>query len=235
MINIAVCDDEKSYLKKIKNLIITTLTDSVVYKIDLYISGEDLLEHKGVIDILFLDIEMPGISGIEAGKIIKQQNPNCIFFFITSHNNYLTEIFRLDSFQFLKKPINESDFKFDLNRAISKYKNEHIYIEISNNGIINNILIKDIKYIEIITRQIIIHLTDKTIIHTGKFSDYEEKLISYNFIKTHKSYIVNLNYIETILKDRVIISGVDECIPISRYNKKNFLKKYHEYKIGRCI
>ena len=71
-----------------------------------FFDAEKLLNFTEKPDILFLDIEMNGINGIETGKIIKQKNPNCIIFFVTSHNNYITDIFRLDSFQFLQKPIN---------------------------------------------------------------------------------------------------------------------------------
>lgn len=237
MLNIAICDDEECYLNELSNLINENTLNDIQYTLNTYESGEKLLNgiEKDKVDILFLDIEMNGIYGIETGKIIKQKNPNCIIFFVTSHNNYITDIFRLDSFQFLQKPINHEDFKYDYDRAITKYKNDHIYLEVKVNGRTRNILLGEIKFIEVTSREIKIHLKNEVVIHNGKFSLYEEKLKAFNFSKTHKSYLVNLTQIEAIENDRVYLRGIGDYIPISRNYKNDFLNEYHKYKIGRCL
>lgn len=237
MLNIAICDDEECYLNELSILINENTLSDVQYTLNTYKSGEELLKgiEKDKVDILFLDIEMNGINGIETGKIIKQNNPNCIIFFVTSHNNYITDIFRLDSFQFLQKPINKEDFKYDYDRAITKYKNDHIYLEVKVNGRTRNILLGEIKFIEVASREIKIHLKNEVVIHNGKFSLYEEKLKAFNFSKTHKSYLVNLTQIEAIENDRVYLRGIGDYIPISRNYKNDFLNEYHKYKIGRCL
>lgn len=237
MLNIAICDDEECYLNELSNLINQNTPSDIQYTLNTYESGEKLLKgiEKDKVDILFLDIEMNGINGIETGKIIKQKNPNCIIFFVTSHNNYITDIFRLDSFQFLQKPINHKDFKYDYDRAITKYKNDHIYLEVKVNGRTRNILLGEIKFIEVTSREIKIHLKNEVVIHNGKFSLYEEKLKAFNFSKTHKSYLVNLTQIEAIENDRVYLRGIGDYIPISRNYKNVFLNEYHKYKIGRCL
>lgn len=237
MLNIAICDDEECYLNELSILINENTLSDVQYTLNTYKSGEELLKgiEKDKVDILFLDIEMNGINGIETGKIIKQNNPNCIIFFVTSHNNYITDIFRLDSFQFLQKPINKEDFKYDYDRAITKYKNDHIYLEVKVNGRTRNILLGEIKFIEVTSREIKIHLKNEVVIHNGKFSLYEEKLKAFNFSKTHKSYLVNLTQIEAIENDRVYLRGIGDYIPISRNYKNEFLNEYHKYKIGRCL
>ena len=237
MISIAICDDEKCYVDELINLIRDNTPDNIQYNLYSFYSGEELVKaiEKDTIDILFLDIEMKEINGIEIGKIIKQNNPNCIIFFVTSHNNYITDIFRLDSFQFLQKPINKEDFKYDYDRAITKYKNDHIYLEVKVNGRTRNILLGEIKFIEVASREIKIHLKNEVVIHNGKFSLYEEKLKAFNFSKTHKSYLVNLTQIEAIENDRVYLRGIGDYIPISRNYKNDFLNEYHKYKIGRCL
>ena len=237
MLKIAICDDEECNLNELSILINENTLSDVQYTLNTYKSGEELLKgiEKDKVDILFLDIEMNGINGIETGKIIKQNNPNCIIFFVTSHNNYITDIFRLDSFQFLQKPINKEDFKYDYDRAITKYKNDHIYLEVKVNGRTRNILLGEIKFIEVTSREIKIHLKNEVVIHNGKFSLYEEKLKAFNFSKTHKSYLVNLTQIEAIENDRVYLRGIGDYIPISRNYKNEFLNEYHKYKIGRCL
>ena len=160
MISIAICDDEKCYVDELINLIRDNTPDNIQYNLYSFYSGEELVKaiEKDTIDILFLDIEMKEINGIEIGRIVKQKIPNCIIFFVTNHNNYITDIFRLGSFQFLQKPINYEDFKYDYNRALIKYKNDHMYIEIKLNGSTRNVLLGEIKFIEVNIREIKIHL-----------------------------------------------------------------------------
>lgn len=237
MISITICDDEKAYIDKISNLIKDNTPNEIKYEINTYFSGEDLLSSVNdcKIDILFLDIEMKELNGIETAKELKKYFPDCIIFFVTSYNNYITDAFRLNSFQFLQKPINYDDFKYDYNRALEKYKNNHIYIEVKSNGNIRKIPVANIKYVEVFVREIKIHLDGLVIEHNGKFSDYEEKLQMADFSKTHKSYLINLSQVEVIEKNNVKLKGISDYIPIGRNYKKQFMDEYHKYMIGRCL
>lgn len=237
MINLAICDDEVIYINEITDLIQNNIFNNMQYSIKSFKSGEELLDYvkNSIIDILFLDIEMKNLNGIETAKELKKYLPDCIIFFVTSYNNYITDVFRLNSFQFLQKPINHVDFKYDFNRALEKYKVDHTFIDVKANGFLRNISINEIYYIEVITREIRIHLKDEVVIHTGKISIYEEKLKMFGFAKTHKSYLVNLSKIECIENDSINFKRIEDNVPIGRKFKKEFMNEYHKYMIGRCI
>lgn len=237
MLNIAVCDDEEVYLEEISDLIYQNASQDFSYNINKYLSGEELIDNfkNEKIDILFLDIEMKGMNGLETAKVIKDYYQDCIVFFVTSYNKYITDIFRLDSFQFLQKPIDKNDFKIDFERALKRYKNNHTLVEIKINGGIRNVFISEIKFIEVISREIVIHLKSEVIKHRGKINVYENKLKGFNFCKPHKSYLVNLTQIEAIETDRLYLRGINDFIPISRKYKSELLKEYRKYMMGRCL
>ena len=131
MINIVICDDEEIFNDKIYSLISTNIDSSYKYEIKKYTNALELINALNrKIDILFMDIELGCDSGIEIVKKIKSLYQDCIVFFVTSHNNYITEVFRLDSFQFISKPIDEKEFIIDLKRGLEKYKKSHRVLEI---------------------------------------------------------------------------------------------------------
>lgn len=119
---IAICDDEKFFRETIINYLLTFQIEANDISVFEFENGENLISayKKGKkFDIVFLDIEMDGITGIEVGKQIREFEKNVIFIFTTSHTEYISDAFRLNAFQFLVKPINQEDFNNEMKRAIN--------------------------------------------------------------------------------------------------------------------
>lgn len=237
VINISICDDDKNITDEIHNLIKKHFPKNIDYQVSIYYSGEELIEKSNdtQIDILFIDIEMGEISGIQTVKYLREYNSNCIVFFVTSYNNYITDLFRLQSFQFLQKPINEKDFVIDLNRAIEEYNKNHSFIEIKHNNTIKKVQIGEILYIEVYQKEIKIKTFDDVIYHRGKIIDYEQKLSSYHFAKSHKSFIINLKYIVEIKQNSVMLKSLSHSIPLGRKYRNLIINEYNKYNMGKCI
>lgn len=234
MFNIAICDDEEKYVLQTKEKVINILKD-FEFEISTYTSGRDIISDSKRIDILFIDIEMPDLSGIETIKILRESNPSVIVFIITNYTNYMTDVFRVGTFQFLKKPLNEDDLKYDLLRAIDVYKKEHFQIKIRENDKIRIIDISKIKYLEIYQKELKFRLLKETVIIRGKMFEYGELLQMYGFAKTHKSFLINMAYIKRIGQNEIELEGIDEKIPLSRNYKESLLSAFNKFLMEKTI
>lgn len=158
-------------------------------------SGEALLQDTGVKDIVFLDIEMPGVSGIYTGKELKKINPNIIIFIITSFAEYLDEAMRFHVFRYLSKPIDKHRLFRNLKDALQLYNSSTVKIPIETKSGVYSVSASDIVCVEAHGRKVIIHTTteDFESIHTMQY--WVEKLSMNCFFHTHRSYIVNFEHV----------------------------------------
>lgn len=237
MINIAICDDEQSCIDDIKVLLQKYFPKELTYFVREYRSGKQFLEHiKGCPpDIIFMDIELSDITGIEAVSVLKQTDENAIVFFVTSHSTYIQEIFRLHSFQFLPKPINEDDFAKDIVRAANEYVRGHSRLGIKVDGVVREIAVNDIRCIEVNRKEVKIHIYKAALSHYGNIAFYEKKLEGYPFAKPHKSYIVNLAHVSEIGADYVVLDGMAERVPLTRNFRADFLHAFNKYVAGEWL
>lgn len=132
-LNIAVCEDDKLVVdqmeKWIKNYFL--INHLSVPRIFLFSDGESLLNSNIKFDFAFLDVEMPGISGIYTGKYILEQNSECLIFIITSHEEYIDEAMKFHAFRYITKPIDQVRLYRNIRDAIKIYttSNTKILIE----------------------------------------------------------------------------------------------------------
>ncbi len=236
MLNICICDDEIKYINEIKSILIDTIIN-YDYIIDTYLSGEELLSScKKNIDILFIDIEMKEINGIDTVKELKKKNPNMIIFYCTLYDKFLTEIFRLGTFQFVHKPINKEELQKDIIRSLEYYTKIHFVLNIDVNHEIIYQEVSQIKYLEVYQHKIKMILTDNKVLEfKGNLNTYEKKLLGYNFVKSHKSYLINMNYISKLGYDYILIKDNTDIIPLSRNYKDEFKLKFNKYIMEKIV
>ena len=208
MLNIAICDDEIDYVNSTADAVMKILSD---YEVDIstYTSGIDLINNSTKrIDIVFI---------------------------LTNYTNYMTDVFRVGTFQFLKKPLRVDDLKYDLLRAVELYKHEHYKIKIKENDNIRLIDISKIRYLEVYQKELKFRLLKEEIIIRGKIAEYEEILQMYGFAKTHKSFLINMAYIKRIGQNELELEGVNELIPLSRNYKDTLLSAFNKYLMEKTV
>ena len=134
MINVGICDDEKIIAAQIENMVLDISTkEKIPVNIDVFYSGNTLEKEilQGTYyDLLFLDIYMKNGDGITAAKNIRKMDENVLFIFVSGYDKYALELFRLDVFEFLKKPILYDTFKDVFLRAISRRKRLLLYLSL---------------------------------------------------------------------------------------------------------
>ena len=234
--NIAICDDNQAYVSQIRELLME-YTEQIQIEVESFFSGEELLsvlkKRKGY-DIIFLDIEMNQLSGLDVAEEIRKEKSDTIIIFVTSHVNYVSDTFRLGAFQFLTKPINKEDFKIDFNRAIKEYNARHKNYVVKWRDETRCFEYGEIYYIEAYNRHLFIHTSKEKHECVGKLAPEYEKLKQYNFSQCHKGFIVNLGKIKKINKQNVVLKNNVE-IPISRKFKAELMEDFSLYIAGRMI
>ena len=229
---VLICDDDKCIVDEIKNNL-NAFSDKhkIVFDIDLFYNGVELLNSNISYDMAFIDIEMPLVNGLTLSAQLKKVNSNIIIFIITSHDAYLDDAMDLDVFRYLSKPIDNNRFFRALNTAINYYHSNTQIITLEYYDEYYSVFTSDIVYITIEERKavIITRTRQKKYYTNKKLSYWKEKLKDYDyFAQPHYSYLVNLRYVSDFNKTELNIN-VDlksETLPISQRNYSNFKKAY---------
>ena len=227
MNKIIICDDEENILKKLENKIQELQPKQwEIETVRTLKMLENMLE-TDIPDLIFLDILLDDGNGIDLACKIQKEHPYIPIIFITGYTEFAQEIFRIKPIYMLTKPFGDERIKDALNRAHDFIEKCHSkYIKIVSNGNIYNIDCKNICFVESNKRKVVIHTID------GKYEIYMsmkefKTLLTDNFFSCHKSYVVNMNYIQKISKTEIVLSTGD-CVPISRSNyksvKENFMR-----------
>ncbi|MBY1533384.1 LytTR family DNA-binding domain-containing protein [Clostridioides difficile] len=235
MYRIVICEDDITQIAFLRECILKSL-EGISSQIELFEfnSGEELLEtNLEGIDIFFLDIKMLQLTGMDVAKIIRETNDTSEIIFITSIVDYIQEGYKVRAYRYLLKPIDFGDLNESILSCISDIiKKRENFMLIENKGIINKILINSIMYIEVRKKVLTIHTKNDTYYTKNSMDKIELELEKYNFFRCHKSYLINLEYIQFICKNTVVINGED--IPVSKYRMAN-LKKKLTYVLGDVL
>ncbi len=237
VIRVAVCDDEQVCIDNVCSLLEKYFPENFACDVACYRSGEEFLHAAEThpADIIFMDIELAQLNGIETIRQLRKMRHGSIVFFVTGHTSYITEIFRLGSFQFLRKPINEEDFAKDIKRAVQLYRRNHYKLEVKTEGEVRHIAVGDIIFIEVYRKQVKIVTRDGELSHYGNISSYEKRLSGFGFVKSHKSFLVNLKYVAAVDAENIRLSCGDKVVPVSRSYRHEFMSELNRYNAGKLI
>ncbi|GGI57878.1 LytR/AlgR family response regulator transcription factor [Winogradskyella haliclonae] len=183
------------------------------------------LLRENTVDLLFLDIQMPEITGVEFKKII---NPDIKVIFTTAYSEYALESYDLNAVDYLLKPITFQRFLKAVEKAQSKSvdaiiheSNDYIFVKTEYRH--QKLLFSNILYLKGLSDYVAIQTKDGKVLTLQNMKDFEQSLPKNKFIRVHKSYIVSLEHIEYIERNRIIIQG--EHIPIGATYKDAFWAK----------
>lgn len=234
---IVICDDDSTELEKCKKVvdefIISEQTEQVITA-DTFTNGNDLLcfiKRNGASDVFILDILMPGMNGIELAEEIRQTNKDCKIIFLTSSPEFAVNSYKVNAFYYLLKPFSEVELKSLLNKALYEMSEEKSNsIMVKEKGRLTRIQFHNIEYVESMKHTILFHLHNDEIISCyGTLNEFSDILLSNKrFIKCHKSFIVNMNYVisisnkDFILKDKTLV-------PISKQVYQQVKNAYIDY------
>lgn len=241
MINIAICDDENVIVNQIEEIIEEACSEQLPEcEIDVFYGGKPLKEQVIAgkhYDIIFLDIEMENEDGISAAKQIRKVDENALLIFISSYEKYLMELFQLNVFRFIKKPINKEQLVKYLLASYQKICNNKVYFSFCYKSEEFKILLKDILFFESSGRKILVYLQDGVIYDFyRKLNDVENELSHSKipFLRIHQSFLVNFHWIKS--RTRTSVTMLDNRIlPISEDRERSFRMKFAKALGGEVI
>lgn len=238
MLDIAVCDDERQIAEAIAEFAERTCGElGREHRVTVYTDGKKLLEERKNFDLIFLDIEMPGINGIELAGLIREYDHNGQIVYVTNYRDYMRKAYRVHAFDYLSKPASYEDIFQIISDYIGlrdKAESRQIALVTINN---ENIMISESDMIYIscghVKRSVIVITNRGDHICRGRINDIFALLDKKDFFMPHRSHIINLRMVKSFVKNsRVIMMNNDE-IPLSRGNSLEFEKRLAENMLER--
>lgn len=237
MIYIAICDDEEYYIDKIQKQIELIFSEQGLeeYRIDTYLSGEEFCSQKEKLmkyQAVFLDISMQGMNGMEAAGILKEYNPAVLLVFITAYIDFSLQGYRLEALRYIIKDMLELMLPECVEAIIRKLNLKEAKVEYTFVDGKKEIGIDSLYYVESDKHQLRFCMSGKAAgqyVLYDKLDNVEDKLRRYGFLRIHKSYLVNIQYIDTIEKYAVRLKD-NTILPIPRQKYQTVKAQYYAMK-----
>ncbi len=230
MIRIAICDDERYMSDHIKELVLDFFhKKNREAAIRLFASGEELLKYDGQIDILFLDIQMKGMDGMETARKLRADKFRGFLIFITVLKEMVFQSFEVQAYDYLVKPVEKRQFEKTMERIYDSIETASEDSLLVQKGYESRIIRKEeIVFCEIIDRKIYLNLTsDEVIDYYDRIENLETKLNDH-FFRCHRSYLINLKHLKGYKKGSAYMDNGRE-IPVSRLRSREFSSVVLQY------
>lgn len=227
---IGICDDQKEVRELLAEKVKTLYPDGDLI---CYENGYDVLDEKNLPDLLFLDIQMPGIDGMETARALRRIDKAMIIIFVTAIEDYVFQAFDVGAFHYLVKPYTDEKLAEVLHSAAEQLsdrnnetKKEMPRLMITAGGRHITVNIEDIVYAEVFDRKVVIHTLDADIEYYGKMKELEKR-VGDGFYRPHRAYLVNFNYIKKY-DARMIWLEKGQAL-MAKQNYQEFVKAYLRY------
>ncbi|MCR5229826.1 MAG: LytTR family DNA-binding domain-containing protein [Solobacterium sp.] len=229
--NIAVCDDDKIVLQQMEQYLNTISGElGADFSVFYFSSGEEVLDSlPASTDVLFLDIQMGGMNGMETARRLRERFENLYLIFITGNIEFALEGYSVHAFSFLPKPVNYHSLMKIMKEIVSRRKavNEPA-ITLTAGAVTDVIRCSSILYIEVLHHDIFVVSKQGRKQYRLSLSEVERKLEGMHFFRCHKSYLINLAQIASASSTEIIMSNNDR-VPVSKYRAREFLDAFAAY------
>lgn len=226
--NIAICDDERKINEQIKEWLLELKPNC---RVETFLSGEAFLCSPVLFDIVFLDIQMERMNGIETARAWRKKNGDGILIFVTALKEYVFEAFDVSAFHYLLKPLKKERMADIFHRAVKEAERKkeqggrQLLVRTRKRN--TTIKLKDIYYIESQGRKVEIHTVKETMEMYATMNEMEREL-GQGFYRCHRGYLVNMAYIAEYGADYIFL-GNGEKIYMAKEKYQNFVKAYMCY------
>ncbi len=217
-IRIAVVDDETAFAQSLKTRIAAFLTQQQIpAEVTVFTSGSALLESCAdtQYDLIFLDIDIPDVTGLDIARMLRMKDTPAELIFITNYDNLVYDTIRYTPFRFIRKSRLAAEFEEALQAFLAKMHSQTtMYLFQTEQGK-RPVHAASIVYIEVQSHRLTVHLPEEAFLAGGNLSDVEAVFAEHGFLRIHKSYLVNFRYISRISYKEVVLDD-GTALPLSR-------------------
>ena len=209
---ILFCDDDPIILNQLQSFVSEFFKKIGGKQPDFYAydSGDALLRSETKADIAFLDVEMPGLSGIHIGSRLKERNPYIKIFIVTSYPDYLDEAMRFQVFRYLSKPIDKNRLFRNLKDAVYQHNMEsREYPILTGDGLVVR-RAEEIVCVETTQRKVLIYTVDGILQSSETIEHWRQIMTLPCFYSPHRSYIINMRFVCQVGKDKIYLRYNDQ-------------------------
>lgn len=226
---ILICDDEIKYLSDLKAHVEEYMNNRFVkFTIDTVTEPLDILDNGVSYDLVFLDIHMDKINGISLAKELIRRNGKVVIFFVTSYNKYQDDAMDLRAFRFFEKPFNPQRLYSGLDKAMEYIDESYVDFYLYSDKSHQKILVDEVRYIERQNRKAILNTSNGQYVTKERLEEWCELLPNSFFYQVHKSFLVNLHYVDRYNYSELFLNDGTR-IPIASRKQADFHKYWFLY------
>lgn len=236
MIKFAICDDEPQMAREIADQLAGYMKETDCdYSVDCFSSGHALLKSSDEFDVIFLDIQMERPDGMETAALLRRRESRSLLIFVTVLKDRVFDVFPLEAFDYLLKPLDRDRFRRTMDRALRWLERDAAKNLVIQRGSGCQVVpLSDILYCEVLGRKIFIHKKDGIVLdYYDRLEDLEQRVDS-RFFKCHRSYLVNLDHVGGCQDGQVLLSQ-GERIPVSRLRERELTQALLRHMKERCV
>ncbi|QYE99802.1 LytR/AlgR family response regulator transcription factor [Paraclostridium sordellii] len=222
MFYIVICEDEILQRELLANYLRQIFEDlGFEYSLIEFSSGEELLNnYPNKVDVLFLDIQMDTLTGMDAAKKIREFDNNVEIVFTTAVLDYIHEGYEVRAYRYLLKPLKYDCILKHTKACINDLMDKKDTIVVKDRLKTVIIQTKDILYIEVLRKEVTIYTKEEKYIFKTSMKIIEDSLAKKNFFRCHRSYLINLKKVNALIEKENLVIIENYEIPVSRYNVK---------------
>lgn len=231
MLRVAVVDDEDTDAQKVVDCLDRYFEgDASRYRVTLIADGEDLLlSYRPAYDLIFLDVEMPRLGGIECARRLRAIDREVAIVYVTNMAQYAATGYEVDALGYLVKPLRYYSFALAMGRvedALARRRGVTLWLADGDGRVA--LPSKDLLFVEVRKHELSFHARGSTYVAWGSLKEYEELLAPAHFCKCNRYYLVNLEHVVKMRGDSVEID-TGEVLEVSRRSKKGLMEALIEF------
>ncbi len=230
MYRTAIVEDTQEEAKQLKAYLSRYGSEhSTAFNVSVFSNGEEFLNQiEENYELVLMDIEMPGLDGMETAKKLRETDENACLLFVTRLASYAIQGYGVKALDFLVKPVTYENFCLKMNRAITTIeRNRKQEIVITTQEGSRKISIHDISYVEVMNHTLVYHTSEGDFSVRGSIRDCESRLVAYDFARCNNSFLVNLHYVTEIRHNDILVGNA--LLPIGSTKRRAFLQQLTEF------
>ena len=230
MIRIAIVEDENEVATRLREMLAQLSVElGIEPDVMTYENSRLFLEgYRGNLDLIFMDIQMPGLSGMEAAARLREIDPNILLVFVTSLAQYAVRGYEVRAFDFLVKPVDRASLAMCMRRVLKQLsRRQEKKLAITSEGAQIYLPVSDILFVEVKNHQLVYHTESKDYITYDTMARAEKELVGLDFVRCNSCYLVNLRFVKAVQGFTVTVKDTD--LQISHPKRKAFLEALNNY------